>query len=254
MTEIKRQMSGKRMKYGLIADIHGNLEALQVVLAELRGEGIDQYICLGDVVGYGADPNECLELVKSLEPVIVAGNHDWASVSKTDISYFNPSAREAVGWTSNQLTKENVDYLRNLKLIEEFKNFVVVHSTLVSPQAWGYILTISDAKANFAHQTRQLCFIGHSHQPVIVMEDGDGNCGVLPGFSLELAQGRRYIVNIGSVGQPRDGDPRAAFALYDTPSGQVEIKRVEYDIKLTQDKIIRAGLPRNLALRLEYGR
>lgn len=246
--------SGVKMKYGLIADIHGNLEAFQVVLAELNREAIEQYICLGDVVGYGANPNECMELAKGLEPIIVAGNHDWASVGKTDISYFNPAAKEAVLWTRAQLTKANVDFLRNLELIHEFEDFVVVHATLASPQVWDYILTISDAKANFAHQTKQVCFIGHSHQPFIAVEDGDGNCEVLSGSSLELQEGRRYIINIGSVGQPRDGDPRAAFALYDTLSKQVEIRRVEYDIKLAQDKIIRAGLPQNLALRLAYGR
>ncbi|MCK4437397.1 metallophosphoesterase family protein [bacterium] len=239
------------MRFALFADIHGNLEAFQAVLGALREERIDSYICLGDIVGYGANPGECIELVKDLDCVTIAGNHDWAAVDRTSMDYFNPYAREAVLWTRNQLRQENQDFLKGLELIHRFDCFTIVHATLKAPEKWKYIFSISDALQSFQLLSNPILFVGHSHVPVVFEENG----GYRYYFSQEvdLEEGRKYIINIGSVGQPRDRDPRATFCLYDTESHQVKIRRVEYNVEEAMRKIVEANLPPVLAWRLKDG-
>lgn len=243
------------MKYALFADIHSNLEAFQVVREEFKKEKIDEYICLGDIVGYAANPNECIKLTRELNPLtVIAGNHDWASVGKADINYFNPIAKEAILWTQKELTEKNKNFLGDLPLIKEFDDFVIVHGSLYSPEKWHYIFTLQDAKRNFDYQKKKICFIAHSHQPFINSQDREGNCEGVKEMKVSLKDDYRYLINIGSVGQPRDGNPDACYCLYDTAKNAIEIKRISYEIKKAQDKIISAGLPQELAWRLSLGR
>lgn len=243
------------MKYALFADIHSNLEAFQAVSEEFKKENINEYICLGDVVGYAANPNECIKLVKELNPItIIAGNHDWASVGRVDINYFNPIAQEAVLWTQKQLTEENKNFLRDPPLIKEFADFVIVHGSLYSPEKWHYICTLQDTKKNFKYQKKKICFIAHSHQPFIVSQDRKGNCKGVRETEISLKEDYRYLINIGSIGQPRDSNPDACYCLYDPDKRELEIKRIPYQTKKAHDKIIAAGLPQKLAWRLSIGR
>jgi len=240
------------MRYGIFADVHSNLEAWDVVARALSEERIDRYICVGDIVGYGADPEECINRVRSLEPIVVGGNHDWAAVGKTDISYFNPYAREAVLWTQAKLDQEDKDYLSSLGLIEGVEDFAVVHGTLDEPQEFKYIQDIGSALSSFELLKRSILFVGHSHVPFILAKDEE--IEYISSSEAKLSSGKKYVVNVGSVGQPRDGDPRACYAIYDSKAKMLEIKRLEYDIKTAQAKIIDAGLPRILAERLSVGR
>lgn len=243
------------MRYALFADIHSNLEAFQAVREEFKKEKIDEYVCLGDIVGYAANPNECLNLARELNPLtIIAGNHDWASVGKTGIDYFRSLAKEAILWTQKELAEENKNFLQNLPLTKEFDDFVIVHGSLYAPQEWHYIFTLRDAKRNFDEQKKRICFIAHSHQPFIISQDRERKCEGVKGMRVSLRDDYRYLINIGSVGQPRDGNPDACYCLYDRDKKEIELKRTPYQIKKAQDKIISAGLPQELAWRLSLGR
>lgn len=239
------------MRYGLFSDIHGNLEALRAVADALREEGVDNYICIGDIVGYGANPRECIELIKDLNPITVAGNHDYGAVNLTDLSYFNSDAKEAILWTQGQLDQEGKEFLSGLRLVHNFPDFTIVHATLKAPEEWNYILSTYDAHQNFQLFATPLLFIGHSHTPIVF--GGNANYRYYFREVIDLEKERKYIINIGSVGQPRDGDPRASFVLYDTESRLVQVKRVEYNIPGAMKKIIEAGLPKTLAWRLSRG-
>ena len=240
------------MRYGLIGDIHGNLEALQVVLGSLDKEKIDRLLCIGDVVGYGANPVECINLLKEKDAKVIAGNHDYASIGLADVDYFNPFAKEALLWTSEQFSEEEINYLAGLRLIEREGDFTMVHATLDNPREWGYILNTFDAALNFELQTDSICFVGHSHVPVVYAKKDNFVSGHR--FVSKIESGQKYIINVGSVGQPRDGDPRACYVVYDSQLQTVKLKRVEYDVVQAQRKILEAGLPEILADRLSIGR
>ena len=241
------------MRYGLISDIHGNLEALTVVINELEKRNVDEVLCLGDIIGYGPDPEECVDLVKRHANVILAGNHDYAAMGMLDISYFNPHARRAIEWTAGQISDETRKFLKERPLMMVYDDFTIVHATPAEPEKWNYILSLEDAADNFAHFHNQVCFIGHSHVPVIIAKDEQGKISVRKGPEIHLQDNEKYIINIGSVGQPRDLDPRAAFAIFDTESKHYELLRVAYDVQTTQQKILKIGLPYFLAERLAKG-
>lgn len=244
------------MRNAVISDIHSNLEALKAVLADIGRRGADRIVCLGDVVGYGADPGECLAEVRRRTELIAAGNHDWGAVGKVDLNYFNRSARTAAEWTSGRLLGHERDFLAGLPLaldLEGDGGFTAVHSTPDHPGEWRYILSIDEAEFQFERMSRPLCFVGHSHQPAAWEWHPGGRCSVVSREYLQMEPGRRYIVNAGSVGQPRDGDPRAAYAMYDDRRREVVIHRAEYDVASAQSKIIKAGLPPRLAERLSSG-
>ena len=243
------------MRYGLFSDIHGNQEAFETVLDALKDERIDTFWCLGDVVGYGANPNECLELVWGLTTDVIAGNHDFAAVGKVDLTCFNRNAAEAALWTMQNLTRDGRHYLSNLPFERKQDHVLAVHATPSEPQKWGYILSLPQAELEFhaLPDDVSVCFVGHTHDPVIFC-DHDGKCGEVPGNQCQMKADCRYIINVGSVGQPRDGDPRAAYCVYDSDNAQVEIKRIIYDVETAQKKIRRAGLPDFLATRLAFGR
>lgn len=239
------------MRYAIFGDIHANLEALQTVLADAEAAGVTHYVCLGDVVGYNANPSECLKIVKDMGCPVVKGNHDEQAYENTNLSYFNPLAAHAIQWTRDQLTAEDKDWLKNLKMFRLVRNFTVVHATLDSPGSWGYVLSDLDAGASFSYQHTQLCFYGHTHVPRAFVRD-TRIVEYEPSF-ITLETGKKYFVNPGSVGQPRDGDWRSSYLLYTPGSQTLEWRRLEYDLATAQNKIRAAGLPERLALRLADG-
>jgi len=240
------------MKFAIIADIHGNLDAFQVVLEDCKKQQVTHYACLGDVVGYNANPKECLDIVRTMNMPCVKGNHDEYCSSEEHLEGFNPAAAEAVNWTRTQLSTEDRQWLRDLKYTRMVTNFTIVHATLDGPQRWGYVFDKLAAAASFTYQNTSVCFFGHTHVPVAFMKDSVVRGGTYSKFKTE--PGKKYFVNVGAVGQPRDNNPKAAYVIYDTVDGTIEIRRLDYDIAAAQKKILAAGLPERLAERLAYGR
>lgn len=240
------------MKYAIIADIHGNLDAFQVVLEDIKAQKCTHVACLGDVVGYGANPKECLDIVRGMNIPCVKGNHDEMCSADDDMEGFNPHAAEAVLWTRNQLNDDDKRWLRELKYFRLVASFTIVHATLDVPQRWGYVFDKLMAAASFTYQNTSVCFFGHTHVPLAFIRDSVVRGGTYSKFKVE--NGRKYFVNVGSIGQPRDGNPKAAYAIYDMEEGSIELRRVDYDIASAQAKIRAAGLPERLAERLALGR
>jgi len=240
------------MKFAIIADIHGNLEALQAVLEDAQKRGCTHYACIGDVVGYGANPRECLQIVRSMGMPCVKGNHDEYCSIEESAEGFNPLAAEAVMWTRQQLSEEDRQWLRDLRYVRMVTNFTIVHATLDAPQRWGYVFDKLAAAASFPYQNTPVCFFGHTHVPVAFVRDSMVRGGTYSKFKIE--PGKKYFINVGAVGQPRDGNPKAAYVVYDVDEGTVELRRLDYDIATAQKKIRAAGLPERLAERLAYGR
>lgn len=240
------------MRYGLISDIHGNHEALAAALDFLDKQKIDKYLCLGDVVGYGAEPSRCLKRVMELGCDMIAGNHDFAAVGKISVDYFNIFAKESTLWTQEHISAEEKALLAAQPLVRDYAGFTLVHGALYMPQAFDYIQTIIDALYSFRELTEQILFIGHSHVPITFIETDSISFSVNETITIE--KNKRYIINIGSVGQPRDEDPRSCFAVYDTDAKIARICRAEYDIEAAAKKIIAAGLPEINAERLKIGR
>ncbi len=240
------------MKFGIFSDIHGNLEGLERTLAALNREDVSRYWCLGDIVGYGANPNECIERVKEIADVIILGNHDAACAGIEDVSGFNPFAREAVRWTSEKLTEANRNWLRKLPLTRIRGEALLVHASPFDPAGWHYVTAVGEVLKAFDSTPARLIFIGHSHQPVILASQ-EKECRIYADPKIGLERDARYLVNAGSTGQPRDGDPRASFAVYDNRAQTLTIGRVAYDVAKAQRKIRAAGLPDILASRLETG-
>ncbi len=243
------------MRYAIIADIHANLAAFKAVLEDIEIQGsVDKLWCLGDVVGYGPDPHECIELLRQTNHVCVAGNHDWAATGKIDTGNFNTAAAEAAHWTAEHLTRSDVSYLANLPLVIEEEEFTLVHGSPREP-IWEYVISVGIARENFSRFKSPYCLVGHSHIPQIFSLDEDGNCSASR-FSrnIKLVLGiNRLIINPGGVGQPRDGNPQASYAIYDSEAKTVRLRRVPYDIASTQDKMVKSGLPMRLVARLSYG-
>lgn len=240
------------MRFAIFGDIHGNLEALEAVLAECAGCVIDAYLCLGDIVGYGANPESCVNRIRGIGALAVCGNHDHAVIGAQNLSYFNVHARDAVMWTSQQLSNESKSWLRSLSLVEHLPDFSIVHGSLHSPELFNYVQTIKDADYNFRQMDKPLLFLGHSHYPLAFFDTTPMTYTLDPIIPLDLSV--KTVINVGSVGQPRDEDPRACFAIYDSGATLVELRRVEYDIEAAARKILDAGLPQTLALRLNLGK
>jgi predicted phosphodiesterase len=240
------------MKFAIIADIHANLEAFQVVLDDAKRQNVTHYACLGDVVGYNANPKECLQIVREMNIPCVKGNHDEYCSTDNQLEGFNPAAADAVQWTREQLSSEERQWLRDLKYTKTVAGFTLVHATLDAPQRWGYVFDKLAAAASFPYQSTPVCFFGHTHVPVAFMRDTVVRGGTYSKFKVDPA--KRYFVNVGAVGQPRDNNPKAAYVVYDLDAGTIELRRLDYDIPAAQKKIRDAGLPERLAERLEYGR
>jgi len=239
------------MKYAIIADIHANLEAFQVVLQDIEKQKCTHVACLGDVVGYNANPKECLDTVRAMNIPCVKGNHDEFCSSETPMEGFSPHAAEAGNWTRTKLLEDDRRWLRELKFLRLVSNFTIVHAPLDAPQRWGYVFDKLAAAASFTYQNTPVCFFGHTHVPVAFIRDSVVRGGTYSKFRVE--PGRKYFVNVGAVGQPRDGNPKAAYVIYDMDEGSIELRRLEYDIAAAQKKIIEAGLPERLAARLARG-
>ena len=240
------------MRFAIFGDIHANLHALQAVIDDTREQGCTHYICMGDIVGYNAFPRECLALVRDLDCPTVKGNHDeQVSMGETQQG-LNPLAEEALDWTRNQLDETDKQWLRELRIQRLVRDFTIVHATLDTPHKWGYVTTALDAAASFTYQHTALCFIGHTHRPIIYHRDHSVNSFAFETLTIEKNQ--KYLINVGSVGQPRDGDWRAAYAIYDTETNEIVLRRIPYDLEAAQRAILAAGLPQKLALRLANGR
>lgn len=249
------------MRIVVVSDIHGNLEALDAVLSDAARNGYDHLVCLGDVVGYGADPQACADKIREVvskdEPgrgMIVRGNHDDAASGGGD-EYFNPNARMAVRWTREQLDAETIDWLAQLPMTLVFQELFLVHSSPYRPRDWDYVTTREDALMAFKSFGQQIALIGHSHVPFHVSIGRDlAGLELHAGEHLALDDSRRYLSNVGSVGQPRDGDPRASYVIVDSGIRCIERIRVAYPIDTAAGKIREAGLPEFLADRLLKGR
>ena len=240
------------MKFAIIADIHANLEAFQAVLEDIKQQKCTHYACLGDVVGYNANPKQCLDIVRAMNIPVVKGNHDEYCSTENHLEGFNPHAAEAVQWTRNQLSAEDKKWLNDLKYTRMAANFTMVHATLDAPDRWGYVFDKLAAAASFPYQNTQMCFFGHTHVPVAFMRDTVVRGGTYSKFKVDPS--KKYFINVGAVGQPRDNNPKAAYVLYDMDALTIELRRLDYDIAAAQQKILEAGLPERLAERLAYGR
>lgn len=240
------------MKYAIFGDIHANLDALQVVLEDAREQGATHFACVGDVVGYNAAPVECMDIVQKLNCVCVRGNHDHYCSHDESLENFHPLAADVVAWTRRQLSEDQRQWLRNLRYVARVESFTMVHSTLDTPEGWGYVFDKLEAEANFNYQTSSVCFYGHTHVPLAFEKTDAIRYGLYQ--KIRIGLGKKYFINVGSVGQPRDGDPRAAYVLFDLQEDLVELRRLKYDIERAQKRIADAGLPARLAARLAVGR
>ncbi|MDX9757730.1 MAG: metallophosphoesterase family protein [Bacteroidota bacterium] len=232
------------VRLAIISDIHANLDALHAVLADIDAVEADRIVCLGDIVGYGADPSACLALVRERVDLCVLGNHDAATFSVPERAFFNPNARLALEWTIAQLSADDLAFLRGLPYRVSKDDLLFVHSAPRAPEQWDYVFTGMEARGYGRHFHERICFIGHSHVPGIFPIDAG---------APDYAHDRRFLINVGSVGQPRDGNWRASYGVLDTVAGSYENRRVAYDVEAAGRKIISRGLPRRIAERLRSG-
>ena len=229
------------MKYAVLGDIHGNLEALTAVLSDAHQEQCTHYACVGDIVGYNANPIECLNIVRDMAMPCVKGNHDEYCSTTNPLAGVSSRASAAAIWTREQLREADKQWLRELKYTRFVSGFSLVHATLDVPQSWGYVFEKLGAAASFTYQNTSVCFFGHTHLPLVFIRDSAVRGRTYSRFKLE--SGRKYFVNVGSVGEPRDGNPMAAYVIYDISESSIELRRVPYDIDTTEAKLREAGLP-----------
>ena len=242
------------MKIGIISDIHSNLEALVTAFDWLDANGYEHVVCLGDVVGYGADPNPCCELLQERSDVTLLGNHDAAVIGVMDISYYYAAAKEAIFWTRAQLSKKNFTWLYGLPYTYVRDNAAYFHSAPIRPSGFYYVVQTKDALAHTAiyDKLKTWNFVGHSHLPNQYMINEE-KAKDITGRKLKAKPDRKFIINVGSVGQPRDHDNRLCFGAFDTEAQTFEHIRLEYDVASAADKISKAGLDKKFAKRLYLG-
>lgn len=240
------------MKYAILGDVHANLEALKAVLEDAEQQGVTHYACTGDVVGYNADPKICLHMIRNLKCKVVQGNHDYYAGCNESMELFTARARKSIDWTRKQLSIFDRKYLRQLPLILDMENFTLVHSSLSNPHRWSYIFRSKAAEANFRNQFNPVCFFGHTHVPLAFVKGKTIEKDFYE--TLQVEPGKQYLVNVGSVGQPRDRNPKSAYVIYDLDRQTITMRRLDYEMKETQRKIRSAGLPFRNALRLANGR
>ncbi len=240
------------MRFAIFSDIHANLEAIEAVLADAHDQEATHFVCLGDVVGYNANPAECIQLVQELECPVVKGNHDEQAALDSPLDGFNELAARALLWTRAALDDDQKEWLQQLRLTRLVRDFTIVHATLDTPDQWGYVLNTLDAGASFTYQHTCVCFFGHTHIPVAFERDGAVHRKKFERLAID--PGKKYFINAGSVGQPRDGDWRAAYCLFDPEKAVVELRRIKYDLAGAQQKIRQSRLPELLADRLALGR
>ncbi|UCC44568.1 MAG: metallophosphoesterase family protein [Candidatus Zixiibacteriota bacterium] len=242
------------MKLALISDIHGNLEALRAVLSDIDKQDVDKIHCLGDIIGYGCNPTECLDLVAQSCDIILLGNHEYVALGLLEESAMNEVARQSTEWTCDHLSDSNLETIANLDLEASVENTYLVHACPYEPDQWHYMLRPEEAVVGFDNFIEQIGFFGHSHVPMIFTLYPQGTCSAKPGHDIDPDPDCRYLVNVGSVGQPRDLDPRSSYVIYDSESRDVRFHRVEYDIGLVQQKMTKANIHSMLVERLLVGR
>ena len=240
------------MLSAVVSDIHGNCEALDAVLADLDRRGVSRIACLGDLVGYGADPNACIEKLRPRVEVAVAGNHDLAACGRIRLGYFHADAATAARWTDQQLTPEHRAYLEALPFTVEWLGMWLVHSSPADPKAWHYVLSASDAQMEMRSYTHDVCLIGHSHYPGTFLRVNH-TIDYTRDAEVRIEPGIKYLITVPSVGQPRDGDPRAGYLLVDPERNLLTHVRLEYDVPRAAQRIRDAGLPVTLGERLRWG-
>ena len=240
------------MRYAIFGDIHANYDALDAVLGDMAERQIDVMICIGDIVGYGAEPCRCVRRVRETEALCLAGNHDHAATGKLGVEFFNLYAKQAALWTREQLSGEEKEFLDGLGFVEHFVDFAVVHGSLHGPEMFNYVQTIFDAELSFEALDKPLLFYGHTHIPLTFFDTTPMTYTM--DSEVEIDTAIKTLVNVGSVGQPRDENPNACYGIYDDQAMTVELRRVVYDVEAAAAKIREAGLPEALAVRLELGK
>lgn len=245
---------GRGQRVAVISDIHGNLEALTAVLEDLSAQGCDFLVCLGDIVGYGANPVECVKLVRKHANITIIGNHDAAAIGhrSTNIHYWGAYAKDSTLWTRKVLRAKDKRFLASLPFVAHYGEATFVHGSLYSPEMFDYIQTSYDAYLTLQILESAVCFVGHSHVPIAFFGDDQVSFSLEP--EQKLSPGAKVLINVGSVGQPRDDNPRACYSIFDMVSQSIETRRVQYDVELARDKILKAGLPSSLGDRLIQGR
>ncbi len=243
------------MNIGFISDIHSNFEALRAVLSFFKKEKVEQVICAGDIIGYGAEPNECIETIKNVSVLNVYGNHEAALTGLLPEENFNTYAKEAIDWHRNKVKTDNFDFIHELKLEAVFDKFIkIVHASPVRPQQFPYLITEREYAEALISYREKICIVGHTHAPAVFYYDAERyHFGEISNDTFLIEGDFKYIINVGSVGQPRDGDKRACCGIYDYETNIFKIRRVEYDFMAARNKIIKAGLPPFLGERLMYG-
>jgi diadenosine tetraphosphatase ApaH/serine/threonine PP2A family protein phosphatase len=244
--------------YGILGDIHANIDAMNVVLEDAAAQGVTDWVCTGDVVGYNACPSECIRIVRDeLKAPVVCGNHDYYVAFEQNLADFHPAAAQAVLWTREHITDDDMDWLRSLPMTKPVMGMTLVHATMDMPDHWGYIFDDFQAASHFVYQKTPICFHGHTHVPVVYEQTPFGAVHYDPrtfeNGEFKLAIGKKYFINVGSVGQPRDGDPRASYVIFDSASRTLRFRRLEYDVASAQARDRAAGLPERCAQRLETG-
>jgi predicted phosphodiesterase len=240
------------LRLAIFSDIHANLEAFEAVLHDAAEQRCTHHVCLGDIVGYNANPHECVERVRAMDCPVVKGNHDEQASLIESSRDFNELAESAIRWTRDHVTEEDKTWLRDLRLQRQVRDFTIVHATLDTPAQWAYVFNNLDAVASFTYQHTPVCFFGHTHVPMAFIRDECVRRVKIDQLHIETS--KKYFINAGSVGQPRDADWRAAYCVYDIENNVVELRRVKYELAAAQKKIVNAGLPPLLAERLALGR
>lgn len=239
--------------FAILSDIHSNITALKAAVADARAAGIAQFVCLGDIVGYGPRPKECVTLVRRIVSACVKGNHDWAVAHPEDPVAMNDLAMAGIEYSRKHLGRTAKKWLRDLPMQTRFRGTLLVHSSPVEPEEWPYVFTAEDAEKPLRKQGASVCFIGHTHLPRLYSLVGGQNPRRINPQRYYLPPSGRYLVNVGSVGQPRNEDPRAQYATYDPAKRVLEFRRCEYNIEDTVCEIAAAALPEPLGERLRYG-
>ena len=244
------------MRIAIISDIHANTEALEAALSDISRQKIDETVCLGDIVGYGANPNECIEIIKKSCPLCILGNHDAAAVGLLSTDHFNVHAKIAIDWTVENLNAQGQSFLRSLPLKENKFSHTFVHATPYEPNMWYYITSLEEAAFNFQFFDTSFCFVGHTHIPIIIVLENEKEVYVHQGNSIQFNDDKqkRFLINVGSVGQPRDRNPLSCYGLLDTETRTFSYQRIAYDIEKTQGKMRKIKMPDFLITRIKDGR
>lgn len=245
---------GRVLKIAVISDIHANLVALEKVLVSIREYQCDMIVCLGDIVGYGPKPNECIQMVEKAADIVLLGNHDYAAIGLMNVDSFNTFASQAIQWTRQQLTPENAKYLQQLPVEKSWQECFFVHASPCNPDFWNYVLSPREAETEFECFEQQLCFLGHSHYPLVFSYHSKMGVNKESSVKMVLEKEKRYIINVGSVGQPRDNNPEASWVLYDRDHALIKRLRISYPVEIVQDQMRDHHLPPFLIERLSHGR